>query len=68
MTEYTRIHDRFEYHAEDLDCRDCLHFDRKKKNGKTGCGLDVCRYDDIRQTAIANGRIKRPKGWFSCRE
>jgi hypothetical protein len=63
MTEYTRISNRFEYHAEDLDCKDCLHY----INRKTRCGEETCRFEDIRQDAIANGRFKRPKGWFKWR-
>jgi len=63
MSKTIRKYERFEYHMEDLNCRDCLYFKRKSKHGKTGCGLDVCRYEDIRLDAIANGRIKRGKGW-----
>ena len=67
MTEHTRIYDRFEYHTEDLDCRDCLFYKVKSEcvNKETGCGEEVCRFEDIRQEAIANNRIKRPRGWFS---
>jgi hypothetical protein len=68
MTENTRIYNRFSYHLEDIDCHDCLHYIRKGKNDKTACGEDICRFEDIRQDAIKNGRIKRPKGWFNlCR-
>jgi len=68
MTEHTRILHRFEYHLEDLNCVDCLYREKKNKHQKTGCGLDVCRFEDIRQEALANGRIKRKPGWFKCRE
>ena len=69
MTENTRVLHRFEYHAEDLDCSDCLYYKRRSKYRKNGCGRDTCRFEDIRQEAISNGRISRPKGWFKiCRE
>jgi len=70
MTDFTRIQQRFEYHTEDLNCADCLHRIKKseRENKNTGCGDDVCRFEDIRQEATANGRIKRPRGWFNCRE
>ena len=68
MTKHTRIYDKFSYHAEDLNCKYCLHYQRKNKSNKTGCGNAVCRYEDIRQDAIANGRIKRKPGYFKCRE
>ena len=73
MTEYTRFYDRFEYHTEDLDCSDCLFYkaksERENKQSNHGCGEDSCRFDDIRREAEANGRIKRPRGWFKiCRE
>jgi hypothetical protein len=70
MTEHTRILRRFDYHVEDLDCRDCLYFKKKSEriNKGTGCGEEACRFEDIRQEAIANGRLKRPRGWFKCPE
>ena len=70
MTEYTRIHDRFEYHTEDLNCCDCLYRKPKSKreNKETGCGEKICRFEDIRADAVANGRIKRKRGWFKLAE
>jgi len=68
MTEYTRYYNRFEYHTEDLDCCDCLHYKRKSKKHKNGCHEESCRFEDIRREAEENGRIKRPRGWFRCRE
>ena len=65
MTENTRVLDRFEYHAEDLDCHDCLFYVRMNRETKTGCGKEKCRFEGIRREAAANGRIKRPKGWFT---
>ena len=60
MTDYTRIYNKFEYHLEDLECADCLHYIDKK----CGCERDECCCEDIRADAIANGRIKRERGWF----
>ena len=72
MTENTRTTRRFQYHVEDLDCRDCLYYKRKSnrenKHNGTGCGLEICRFEDIREDTIANGRIKRERGYFRCRE
>lgn len=65
MTEYTRISNRFKYHLEDLDCSCCLHYKRKSKNRRNGCGNEICRFEDIRLDAIDNGRIKRERGWFN---
>jgi hypothetical protein len=59
MTDYTKIHDRFEYYEEDCQCIYCLHYGGKKD----GCGLADCCCEDIRADAIANGRIKRDRGW-----
>ena len=70
MTEYTRFYDRFEYHAEDVNCADCLYRKLKseRENKNTGCGEEACRFEDIRREAIENGRIKRRRGYFRCRE
>jgi len=64
MTEYTRIYDRFEYHAEDINCRDCQFYVRMSSKTKTGCGRQICRFEDIRAEAIENGRLSRPRGYF----
>ena len=63
MSKTIRKHDRFEYHLEDLSCSYCLHNKKKGKGSEQGCGFDVCRYDGIRQDAIAHSRVKRGKGW-----
>lgn len=68
MTPNTRIFYRFEYHVEDLDCSACLLYERKTKSDPRGCGNTDCPFEDIRQEAIKNGRIKRKPGWFKCRE
>ena len=67
MTQNTRIHNRFEYHLEDLDCLYCRFYQQKNKYHKTGCGLDICRFDDIRLDAAIHGRLLRKPGWFKCR-
>ncbi|MDR1329905.1 MAG: hypothetical protein LBK23_09930 [Oscillospiraceae bacterium] len=68
MTRQTRIFDRFEYHLEDISCRDCLHYKPKSRHRKNGCGRAVCAYEDIRRACIANGRVKRKRGFFKCPE
>ena len=64
MTQFTRIHDRFEYHLEDTNCDACLYW----KGKKTGCTLTACCCEDIKNIAVEQGKIKRKRGWFSCRE
>ena len=68
MTEFTRVQRRFAYHTEDINCADCLHriLKSQRKNKDTGCGEEKCRFEDIRQEAAANGRLKRPRGYFKC--
>jgi hypothetical protein len=61
MSKTIRKYDKFQYHTEDLGCLNCLH--NKKKSNKHGCGLAACPYDGIRADALANGRIKRKRGW-----
>ena len=63
MTSNTRIYDKFEYHLEDTDCLDCLHYVQVGESAKRSCGSSECRYSDIRADAIANGRLKRDRGW-----
>jgi len=64
MSEHTRIHDKFEYHLEDLNCSYCLYGD-KKTNFYRNCKKNkTCYFIDIRLEAIKNKRIKRPPGWF----
>ena len=64
MTQNTRIHGKFEYHLEDINCNDCKFYIRRTKHNKNGCQRKSCRFDDIRNEAIANDRIKRPLNWF----
>jgi hypothetical protein len=59
MTQHTRIYGKFEYHTEDMNCIDCLHYKRKSKKHKTGCHEEFCRFDDVRNEAINYDRIKR---------
>ncbi|MDR2514428.1 MAG: hypothetical protein LBD02_04370 [Christensenellaceae bacterium] len=59
-TPNTRMLDRFEYFIEDLDCTYCANY---RNRGGNGCGRTKCEFQDIRDECIANGRIKRRKGW-----
>jgi hypothetical protein len=38
MTQFTRIHDRFSYHAEDVRCEFCLFRETKRGRRKNGAG------------------------------
>ena len=64
MSQYTRRHNKFEYHLEDLDCEYCLYYDKNRKNKPLGCDRSECCCGDIRADAIANGRVIRDRGWF----
>ena len=64
-SDNTRILDRFQYHLVDLDCKFCLHKQPKKKKGRKPCHEVTCRFEDIRQEAIAHNRIRRPRKWDS---
>ena len=63
MSKTIRKYDRFEYHLEDLECSDCLLNTKTAKGKKSGCGRSVCPFENIRADAIANGHIKRKRGW-----
>ncbi|MCL2222690.1 MAG: hypothetical protein FWC20_09665 [Oscillospiraceae bacterium] len=65
MSEHTRTLDRFKYHLEDIECDFCLHSKPKRKVHKKRCREEACRFEDIRQEAIENGRTKRKRGFFS---
>jgi len=58
-----RIYDKFEYHTEDISCASCLHYEKSEVK-KRGCPFTVCPYADFKAEAIANGRIKRARGFF----
>ena len=66
MTQNTRIHNRPEYHLEDLECASCQFYKHKYMHNKTGCGNEICRFDDIRRKTAANRRTKRKRRWFKC--
>jgi len=51
LKQNVHIFNKFEYHVEDLDCAYCLN--------KKECKKVVCEFEDIRQEAIASGRIER---------
>ena len=71
-TAYTRIQDRFQYHLEDCECKHCLYWKGKKRGlagrdascspMRPGCSLTACCCEDIKNDALANGRIERQKG------
>ena len=67
MTVTTGTLRRSQYYDGDPDSRVCPHRERKNKKSTTGCGLDTCRFEGIRQDAVANGRFKRGRGWFKYR-
>jgi len=50
------VFEKFEYYAEDLNCSLCLH--------RNECVQKDCPFEDIREEAIANGRIERERGYF----
>ena len=60
-TRNTRVYDKFEYFAEDFGCQFCANY---RKRGGHGCGRSKCEFQDLRDDAIACGRIQRRKGWF----
>ena len=57
MKDNVRIVDKFAYHLVDCDCQYCAN------RGKRACKLIGCAFEDIKQEAIANGRIERKRGW-----
>ena len=59
-TQFTHVYDKFEYYAEDFDCSVCANF---KHRGGNGCSRTVCEFKDLKDEAIRNNRIKRPRGW-----
>jgi len=60
LKQNVHIFGKFNYHLEDLDCCYCL-------NKKT-CDKKTCEFTDIRQEAIANGRIARGYSLYDSRE
>jgi len=64
MIGNTMILNRFEYHSEDLECADCLHYKSHRKTQGLGCKKSSCRYGDIRAETVTNGKIKRKAGYF----
>ena len=59
MSQHTRIHNRFEYFVEDLKCEYCLFNKRKSKSNCNGCQEEFCRFADIKNEAVKNGRTER---------
>ena len=60
MNQNTRVLNKFEYFVEDCDCSVCLFW----QNRKRGCALDHCCCQDIKNDALAHGRINREPGFF----
>ena len=58
MGKSVRIHDKFQYHMEDMDCRYCVYFQCKTKPYP----LEVCCCEHEKREALENGRIKRNPG------
>lgn len=61
----TRIHNKFQYHLEDMECKVCAFFGGKKN----GCqfsnarkAADECCCENEKREAIENGKLKRKKG------
>jgi hypothetical protein len=58
----TRIQNKWTgYYLEDCDCAVCPN-QIERKGKKRGCKYDKCCFEDEKQDAIANGRIKRKRG------
>ena len=63
MTGNVHDYSKFQYFAEDCECKYCLHKANKSETHGRGCIFEECPYSDIRNDAILNGRIKRARGW-----
>ncbi len=59
-TPFTHVYDKFEYYAEDFDCGMCANHQGR---GGHGCGRSKCEFQDLKDEAIRNNRIKRPRRW-----
>jgi len=57
MKQNARIFDKFEYFVEDCRCRHCVNCRGESRS----CIFSKCAFDDIKQDAIAHGRIKRKR-------
>ena len=58
MTLNTRIFNRFEYYLEDCACMYCVNFRGETRK----CKQSKCPCEDIKKSAVANGRIERKGG------
>ena len=62
-SDTTRIYNKWTgYYLEDCDCSVCPNY-IKRKGKKQGCKYDRCCFENEKRDAIANGRIKRKRGW-----
>jgi hypothetical protein len=60
-TPFTHVYDKFQYYLEDMD--DCISCGNYMSRGVNGRGCPVCEFQDLKDEAIKNNRIKRPRGW-----
>ena len=67
QTPFTYVYDKFEYFAEDFDCKLCANYksraEERDESYATSCGQPVCEFQDLKDEAIRHDRIKRPRGW-----
>jgi predicted DNA-binding protein len=65
-TPFTYVYDKFEHYLEDMDdCSLCVNFASRKvgrTHGGCCCGRSVCEFQDLKDEAIRNNRLKIPKG------
>lgn len=60
QSHFTHLYDKFGHFAEDFDCEVCANY---KKRGGHGCGRSICEFKDLKDEAIKQKRLKRPRGW-----
>ena len=67
QTPFTHVYDKFEYYSEDFECIDCANYksraEERDERFETGCGRPLCEFQDLKDDAEKNNRIKRPRGW-----
>ena len=63
-TPFTHVYDKFKHYLEDMDdCSLCANFKPYGGRDGRGCGRSACEFQDLKDEAIKNNRIKRPRGW-----
>lgn len=66
-TPFTHVYDKFEHYAEDFECSLCANFESRnaaRLSDGHGCGRTICEFQDLKDEAIRQNRLKRPKGWW----